>query len=126
MTRSGLSKNAIEVRVLVALCIFVLCAILVAGLWPFHAPLNEVSWLTNANGLRFGRYATILSSGAFATPSSQDEEFCSIEIWLRPHRDLQISDSPGWQAGFYRPRAKHWETDATQAVVIRTDAGRGV
>jgi hypothetical protein len=93
------SKNAIEVRVLVVLCIFVLCAILVAGLWPFHAPLNEVSWLRNANGLRFGRYGTILSSGAFATPRSQDEESCSIEIWLRPHRSYDRSTL----LAFYRP-----------------------
>ena len=93
------SKNAIEVRVLVLLCILVLCAILVAGLWPFHAPLNEVSWLRNANGLRFGRYGTVLSSGALATPSSQDEESCSIEIWLRPHRSYDTNTL----LAFYRP-----------------------
>lgn len=93
------SKNAIEVKVLGVLCIFVLCAISVAGLWPFHAPLNEVSWLRNTNGLNFGRYGTILSSSAFVAPNSQDDESCSIEIWLRPHRSYDTNTL----LAFYRP-----------------------
>jgi VanZ family protein len=63
-------------------CAAVLCGILVAGLVPFKRPRNAVTWLGNENGLRFGTYATILSSGAF--PAAQDESSCSLEIWLQP------------------------------------------
>jgi hypothetical protein len=58
----------------------VLCGILTAGLWPFHAPLNEVSWLSNVNGLRFGEYANIVSTEPF--PVAQNVHGHSIEILL--------------------------------------------
>jgi len=44
----GKEKKALEV-----LCGSVLVAILTAGLWPFHAPKNEVRWLSDGNGLHF-------------------------------------------------------------------------
>ena len=50
-------------KVLGVLCAAVLVGILTAGLWPFRAPKNEVSWLSNGNGLHFGEYGVILSSG---------------------------------------------------------------
>jgi len=62
----------------------VLCGILALGLWPFYRPRNEVAWLGNENGLRFGGYGTILSSGTFQMAGSQDEASCSLEIWLQP------------------------------------------
>jgi hypothetical protein len=37
-----------------ALAVAITCGILTPGLWPFHAPLNEVSWLGDVSGLRFG------------------------------------------------------------------------
>jgi VanZ family protein len=61
-----------------------LCVILALGLWPFHRPRNEVAWLGNENGLHFGGYGTILSSGTFQMAGSQDEASCSLEIWLQP------------------------------------------
>jgi VanZ family protein len=61
-----------------------LCGILTLGLWPFHRPKNEVAWLGNENGLRFGGYGTIWSSGTFQMAGSQDEASCSLEIWLQP------------------------------------------
>ena len=60
-----------------------LCGILVAGLWPFHSPKNQVHWLANRNGLHFGRYGTILSSGLLGSANS-DGPSCSLEIWLEP------------------------------------------
>jgi VanZ like protein/concanavalin A-like lectin/glucanase superfamily protein len=93
------SENAIEAKILFVLCIFVLCGILTAGLWPFHAPRNNVKWLTKTNGLRFGRYGTVLSSQALAAPSSQYEEPCSIEIWLRSYRSYDTNTI----LAFYRP-----------------------
>jgi VanZ like family/Concanavalin A-like lectin/glucanases superfamily len=80
-------EGAIERKTLAGLSILVLCAVLVAGLWPFHAPINDVTWIGNANGLTFGRHGTVLSSGMFTAPGSRDEASCSLEIWLRPlHR----------------------------------------
>jgi VanZ family protein len=60
-----------------------LCGILVAGLWPFHSPKNQVHWLANQNGLHFGRHGTILSSGLLES-ASPDGPSCSLEIWLEP------------------------------------------
>jgi hypothetical protein len=62
----------------------VVAAILVAGLWPFHAPQNEVAWLANGNGVRFGQYGTILSSRALERPRHGRETAFSLEIWLTP------------------------------------------
>jgi hypothetical protein len=61
----------------------VLCAILIAALWPFHAPKNEVSWLSDRDGLLFGDYGSILSSSEFKT-TGLEEGPCSLEIWLEP------------------------------------------
>jgi VanZ family protein len=80
--------------------VLTLCSILVAGLWPFHSPKNQVHWLENENGLRFGHYGTILSSGIFERTSS-DGPSCSLEIWLEP--------ASTWDTGtliaFYSPLA---------------------
>jgi hypothetical protein len=78
------SQSVIGERILGGLCMFVLCGILVAGLWPFHAPMNQVTWLGNENGLRFGRYGTALATRPFTITSSPDEAAYSLEIWLQP------------------------------------------
>ena len=75
-----------------------LCGILVAGLWPFHSPKNQVHWLENENGLRFGHYGTILSSGMFEGASS-DWLSCSLEIWLEP----AFAWNSGTLIAFYSP-----------------------
>ena len=49
-------------KVLGLLCAAVLIIILIAGLWPFHAPKNQVSWLSNGNGLHFGEYGVVFGS----------------------------------------------------------------
>jgi hypothetical protein len=69
----------------------VLCGILVAGLWPFHTPKNEVTWLSNRNGLLFGDYGSILSSGEFNMTGSQEGP-CSLEIWLQPAATFDSND----------------------------------
>ncbi|HUY12935.1 MAG TPA: VanZ family protein [Terriglobia bacterium] len=61
-----------------------LIGILVAGLWPFHSPKNQVSWLANGGGLWFGDYGAILSSGIFKMTGLPAEASCSLEIWLEP------------------------------------------
>jgi hypothetical protein len=86
-------------KVLALLCAFVLIIILTAGLWPFHAPQNQVSWLSNSNGLQFGEYGVVLSPGVSAFAGSKDAVSCSLEIWLQPDH----SDTGGTILAFYKP-----------------------
>jgi hypothetical protein len=79
------------------LCALVVCAILVAGLWPFHAPKNKVSWLSDGRGIRFGDYGSLLSVGAFKPSKSNDG--VSLEIWLEP----STIDQAGTIISFYPP-----------------------
>jgi len=67
-----------------ALSLLVLCVILVAGLWPFHAPRNDVSWIKNENGLRFGRHGVAVSQSSFRESAAPNDTSCSLEIWLTP------------------------------------------
>jgi hypothetical protein len=85
-------------KVLGLICLLVLCGILVAGLWPFHAPRNEVSWLSDGSGLRFGEYGSILSSGPFQANESTKAAPRSLEIWVQPSLD-----NSGTILAFYRP-----------------------
>jgi hypothetical protein len=57
---------------------------LVAGLWPFHSPRNQVAWVAGGNGLHFGRYGTILSSAEFKPHDVPADTPCSLEIWFEP------------------------------------------
>jgi Concanavalin A-like lectin/glucanases superfamily/VanZ like family len=90
----GKEKKALEV-----LCGSVLVAILTAGLWPFHAPKNEVRWLSNGNGLHFGRHGVILSPKALTLAALNDGISCSVEIWLQP----ALIDTGGTILAFYTP-----------------------
>jgi VanZ like family/Concanavalin A-like lectin/glucanases superfamily len=71
-------------RLLGPVCFCVLCGILLAGLWPFHSPKNDVSWLVGGHGLKFGRHGTVLSVGGFNFGFRGNSTDCSLEIWLRP------------------------------------------
>jgi VanZ like family/Concanavalin A-like lectin/glucanases superfamily len=86
------SSSASKLKILGVLCILVLCGILVAGLWPFHAPINDVTWLENADGVEFGSHGTLVSLRAFRPLSSEDEPFCSLEVSLQP-RSLDDSST---------------------------------
>ena len=81
------------------LCASVLVIILTAGLWPFHAPKNEVSWLSNGNGLHFGNHGVIMSPDALSLAGLKAGIPCSVEIWLRP----DLSDIGGTILAFYTP-----------------------
>lgn len=85
-----------------AICALVLLGILVAGLWPFHAPRNEVSWLSHKSGLLFGRYGSIMSAGRFKAQPSQADSSCSLEIWLEPRR----AKASGTILAFYWPESR--------------------
>jgi VanZ family protein len=73
-------------RLITVVCIAVLCIILTLGLWPFHAPRNDVSWLGNRHGLRFGRFGTVFSADEFKSTVAQNPTSGSLEIWLQPRR----------------------------------------
>ena len=85
------------------ICVAVLGVVLTLGLWPFHAPENGVAWLGNRNGLRFGKWSTVISSGAFRITSAESGASGSVEVWLQPRRI--------WDAGtflaFYTPGNPH-------------------
>jgi VanZ like family/Concanavalin A-like lectin/glucanases superfamily len=87
--------------VLRLLCALILAAILIAGLWPFHAPKNSVHWAVNANGLRIGKYGSIVTANEFTSPSAAPNQdlFSTIEIWLEPRR----ARASGTILAFYHP-----------------------
>lgn len=76
------------------MCAVLLSGILVAGLWPFHAPKNQVSWLSNGNGLLFGDHGSLLSAHGFRTSNSTG---ACLEIWLKP----SLIDGSGTILSFY-------------------------
>jgi hypothetical protein len=78
------SRRGVEAKIIGVVCVCILCGILVAGLWPFHHPRNNVTWTGNGNGLNFAYPGTVLSSGAIRMPSSQAEASCSLEVWVEP------------------------------------------
>jgi VanZ family protein len=78
--------SSIQSKLLGAICACVLLGILVAGLWPFQAPRNAVSWLDEGNGLLFGKHGSIVSASPFQTRAAQGGNSCSLEIWLQPSR----------------------------------------
>ena len=91
------TRNAIG-----TICLLILSGILVAGLWPFCAPRNDVTWLSDGNGLFFGIHGSIVSASILEASRSQSDGSCSLEIWLAPKR----LDSPGTILSFYRPESR--------------------
>jgi hypothetical protein len=67
-----------------AICGVVLSATLALGLWPFHAPRNAVSWVSNQDGLRFRRYGTVVGSVPFDPAARNTRGPAGIEIALEP------------------------------------------
>lgn len=89
-------------KILGRICLLVLCCILVAGLWPFHAPRNQVSWLSNGNGLLFGRHGSAVSASPLKAQMTEGDNSCSLEIWLEPSR----IDSGGAILAFFLPESR--------------------
>lgn len=84
---------------LAAICSGVATGLFVVGLWPFHAPKNEVAWLGDRDGLRFGSYGIVLGARPSAARPTNGDPSCSVEIWLQPGL---ISDTNTFLA-FYTP-----------------------
>lgn len=69
---------------LLVACLFVLGAVLHAGLRPYGFFIsNEVSWLEGAPGLRFARRGIAATGESFSWPASGRAAPLSIEVWLR-------------------------------------------
>jgi VanZ family protein len=85
-------------KILGAICLFVLCGILVAGLWPFHAPRNQVTWLNGTNGLSFAKYSSVVSAGDLNAKLPETDGSCSLVMLLKPR---QI-EGTGMILAFYR------------------------
>jgi hypothetical protein len=94
----AVSENQVTRRVLGIICIALLCVVLYAGLKPFGIPANEVTWVPNANAIRFGRSGTILSSASFPLTGSSDGAR-SLEIWMQP----ALARDSSTFAAFYDP-----------------------
>jgi len=71
--------NTSAARVAQVVCFVLLCGILTAGLWPFHAPRNGAEWIEGAGGLVFQPYTTLVSTGAFGARSVA-ENSCTLKI----------------------------------------------
>jgi VanZ family protein len=94
--------NGTQKKVLGLLCASVLVIILTAGLWPFHAPKNEVTWLSDGNGIHFANRSLILSPNALGLVGLRDATSCSVEIWLQPAN----VDVGGTILAFYTPETR--------------------
>ncbi len=91
--------------VITILCVCAACGVLTVGLWPFHAPRNNVHWLENKNGLAFDSYSTVLTDRPLHLTDPTADSFCSLEIWLAPgqaHKGniLAFADAGGSRVPF--------------------------
>jgi VanZ family protein len=74
-----------EKKILAVLCGIAVMAMLFATLWPFDPfPPNRVSWLADANGIRFGGPGLVLSQGPLRANAAGEGNSCSLELLLRP------------------------------------------
>src|SRR5215469_1073902 len=88
----GNLNERIGIKLLGATCVLVLVVILVAGLWPFNPfPSNQVSWLSNQNGVRFGGRGIVISKKVFMTMVRPADAPSSLEIWMKPIKTMTAS-----------------------------------
>ncbi len=79
-------RNVASVSILYATTAAVVLSILAAGLWPlrFH-PTNNVNWMVERDGIRFGAHGSVVSFGQFRVPDDEAASPCSLELWLAPN-----------------------------------------
>lgn len=105
------------------LCPMILCLIWALGLWPFHAPPNNVTWLKNEHAIALGKYGSAFTLSEIG-PGVPAGVSWSIEIWVQP---------AGWRnsstmLSLYAPSRslvqlrQSW-TDLEIAADIQTDPG---
>src|SRR5215831_14166073 len=72
-------------RVLAFLFPVILIATVAAGMWPLHAPRNDVTWAPDRHAIHIGANGTALSSAAQRLNTAVSPS-CSIEMWVEPER----------------------------------------
>ncbi len=82
-TSNGFPAPGLPRRTVSVLSGLILAILLFAGLTPFHAIPNQVTWLKAEDGLEFGDHGVIFSSAPLFSPAASEQP-CSIELWLRP------------------------------------------
>lgn len=106
-----------------AACGLILCCILVAGLWPFHQPQNQVSWSPAGDGLTFGRHSIVMSSSTLKTARSRPDEACTIEIWLQL---MPIRDNKTILTFYTRENPRQFSLSTWErGLVLRRQVGNG-
>lgn len=115
-------------RLQAAACACVLCAVLVAALYPFNPiPRNNVTWLTNSAGLHFDWHGTVMSSREFPLPVLAGFASCSIELWAEADPGV----TSGTLLGFYNPGhpasfiVRQYRQELVFQRTLRTGLGEG-
>ena len=70
---------------------FTFVGILVACLWPFHSPTNDVLWLPHGEGVRFGTYGTLMSRAIIKLTEGGRQSGFTLEVALQPKRPWDTS-----------------------------------
>jgi VanZ family protein len=75
-----------ERKPLAVICVIGVLALLWATLRPFNPhPSNGVSWLPDANGIRFAHSGVVFSNEPLKAPADQPAvDACAIEVYVRP------------------------------------------
>ena len=104
-------------------CIGIFGIILCAGLWPFHVPRNEATWLTGENGLLFGQHGSIVSSSGFPANDLDEDASCTLEIWLEPRvtNDIKTILSFEGSRGLKNPFSLRQSKDALEITRYNVD-----
>ena len=64
-------------------CALLWLAMMGATLWPFDAhPRNRVQWLAQSSGVHLDKPGVIVGNNVFPSDDAQQEQPCSMEIWL--------------------------------------------
>lgn len=64
-------------------CLLLLCVMLTLGLWPFHAPANNLKWLKETNGVQLKGAGVAWTAGPL-TGATDPNAGHSIELWAMP------------------------------------------
>ena len=60
-----------------------LAATLSAGLWPLHAPMNDVTWVPGENAISLGEHGIALGTSRFDIAARKPDS-CAVELWVQP------------------------------------------
>jgi hypothetical protein len=82
--------------------LLVVCVDLWLGLSPFHAPVNDVTWLKDTDGILLGKSGTVFSPDVLKPVPQSGDDSGSFEAWLRPD---------------------HWSGSATFLALYRPEKG---